>query len=51
MDRQQLVIISRDINRGNCLTIDRSGDIWLGTDTGVFRYIPATGKYAVNALT
>jgi signal transduction histidine kinase/DNA-binding response OmpR family regulator/streptogramin lyase len=51
MDRQQLVIISRDINRGNCLTIDRSGNIWLGTDTGVFRYIPATGKYAGNALT
>lgn len=48
--RQQLDIICRDITRGNCLMVDRSGNIWLGTDTGVVRYIPATGKYSGNAL-
>ncbi|MBS0031337.1 hybrid sensor histidine kinase/response regulator [Chitinophaga sp. 22321] len=48
--RGQLDIISRDIPRGNCLTADRSGHIWLGTDTGFFRYIPATGKYTGSAL-
>lgn len=50
MERQQLDIVSGDILRGNCLTADKSGNIWLGTDTGIFRYMPATGNYARNAL-
>ncbi|MGF6926057.1 signal transduction histidine kinase/ligand-binding sensor domain-containing protein/DNA-binding response OmpR family regulator [Chitinophaga sp. W2I13] len=48
--RQQLTIINRDISRGNCLTADGAGNIWLGTDAGVFRYVPATGKYSENVL-
>lgn len=48
--RQQLTIINRDITRGNCLTADQAGNIWLGTDTGIFRYVPSTGKYSGNVL-
>ncbi|MET3875866.1 signal transduction histidine kinase/ligand-binding sensor domain-containing protein/DNA-binding response OmpR family regulator [Chitinophaga sp. OAE865] len=48
--RQQLTIINRDITRGNCLTADKAGNIWLGTDTGIFRYVPSTGKYTGNVL-
>ncbi|MBO9729431.1 MAG: response regulator [Chitinophaga sp.] len=48
--RQHLNIVCRDIPRGNCLTIDQSGTLWLGTDNSVVRYIPATGKYDGNIL-
>ncbi|NLR79569.1 two-component regulator propeller domain-containing protein [Chitinophaga eiseniae] len=48
--QQTLHIISREIPRANCLNVDQSGNLLLGTDTGVFRYIPATGKFSGNAL-
>lgn len=47
---RRLTVINREITRGNCLTADDAGNIWLGTDTGVFRYLPSAGKYAPNAL-
>ncbi|WP_240975907.1 hybrid sensor histidine kinase/response regulator [Chitinophaga fulva] len=45
-----LYIVSRDIPRANYLNIDKAGNLLLGTDSGVFRYMAATGKFSGNAL-
>ncbi|MDQ0106962.1 signal transduction histidine kinase/ligand-binding sensor domain-containing protein/DNA-binding response OmpR family regulator [Chitinophaga terrae (ex Kim and Jung 2007)] len=47
---RRLTVISREIAKGNCLTTDAAGNIWVGTDNGVFRYLPSVGKYTSNAL-
>ncbi|WP_245898634.1 hybrid sensor histidine kinase/response regulator [Chitinophaga niastensis] len=46
-----LSIICRDIDRGNCLTVDNSGNIWLGTDNNIFRYNTINQTFSGSQLT
>lgn len=48
--QQALTVISGEIPLANCLSLDSAGNLLLGTDTGVFRYSAATGKFSNNIL-
>jgi signal transduction histidine kinase/ligand-binding sensor domain-containing protein/DNA-binding NarL/FixJ family response regulator len=45
-----LVKISDSIKQGNTLKTSANGDVWLGTDNGVFKYSLATKSYEGNYL-
>ncbi|QJB31138.1 response regulator [Chitinophaga oryzae] len=48
--QQTLSVISAEIPQANCLNLDKAGNLLLGTDTGVFRYIALTNKFSGNVL-
>nr|WP_295870299.1 two-component regulator propeller domain-containing protein [uncultured Chitinophaga sp.] len=48
--QQALTVVSGEIPRANCLNLDKAGNLLLGTDTGVFRYVAATNKFSGNVL-
>ncbi|MFX1706294.1 two-component regulator propeller domain-containing protein [Chitinophaga sp. CC14] len=41
-EKQQIVRVNEQQKRGNCLIADASGQLWMGTDEGVYCYNPAT---------
>lgn len=42
-----VTVINRELKQGNCLKIDKNGDLWIGTDKGLLRY---NGAYSDNYL-
>ncbi|PWV56310.1 hybrid sensor histidine kinase/response regulator transcription factor [Chitinophaga sp. S165] len=42
-----ITIISNELKQANCLKSDRNGDLWIGTDKGLFRY---NNSYSANYL-
>lgn len=42
-----VTVINRDLKQANCLRVDNNGDVWIGTDKGLFRY---NGAYSTNYL-
>ena len=45
-----LQLISREILQANSIMTDRGGDVWLGTDSGLFRYDVRAGVLSGNYL-
>lgn len=42
-----ITVISRELKQANCLKVDTNGDLWIGTDKGLFKY---NGTYSENYL-
>jgi len=42
-----ITVISRELKQANCLKVDKNGDLWIGTDKGLFKY---NGTYSENYL-
>ncbi|SHN40911.1 Signal transduction histidine kinase [Chitinophaga sp. CF418] len=42
-----VTVINRELKQANCLKVDKNGDLWIGTDKGLFRY---NGTYSDNYL-
>lgn len=41
-------VINKDFKQGNCLIIDNEQHLWLGSNRGLYRYIPATNSFSDN---
>lgn len=41
-ERQQIAVVNRQQKRGNCLLADADGQLWMGTDEGVYKYDPVS---------
>ncbi|MCF6407746.1 response regulator [Chitinophaga filiformis] len=42
-----VTVINRELKQANCLKVDKNGDLWIGTDKGLFKY---NGTYSDNYL-
>jgi signal transduction histidine kinase/ligand-binding sensor domain-containing protein/CheY-like chemotaxis protein len=45
-----LRVIDRSIQQANCLKVSRQGNIWLGTDNGLYQYTPSSHWFSGNFI-
>ena len=43
-------IINGNIKRANCLTLDKSGNLWLGNDNGLYKYDYSSNTFSNNFI-
>lgn len=41
----QINTVNRSLNVANCIEYDRVGNLWIGTENGLFQFIPSTGAF------
>ncbi|OIR12901.1 sensor histidine kinase TodS [mine drainage metagenome] len=41
-------VVSRNARQGNCLEIDNDQNLWLGSNKGLYKYMPATNTFSDN---
>jgi signal transduction histidine kinase/ligand-binding sensor domain-containing protein/CheY-like chemotaxis protein len=49
--KKHLRVVSNSIKQGNCLQLDKQGNVWLGNENGLFRFNTTTRQYSTNYLT
>ncbi len=45
-----LHLVNNSISTARCLTFDKAGTLWLGNDTGLFRYFPDSNSFSGNYM-
>jgi signal transduction histidine kinase/ligand-binding sensor domain-containing protein/DNA-binding response OmpR family regulator len=41
-------VVNRNARQGNCLEIDNDQNLWLGSNKGLYKYMPATNTFSDN---
>ncbi|MEO6720552.1 MAG: two-component regulator propeller domain-containing protein [Ferruginibacter sp.] len=50
LKKQRLQIVSDYFTQGNCLQLNKQGNVWLGSDNGLFEYNVATKNLSGNLM-
>lgn len=48
--KHRVSLITETLKYASCIKSDHSGNLWLGTTLGIYKYIPSTGKYSFKSL-
>ena len=49
--KRQLRVMSSQIKQGNCLKLDKQGNVWLGNENGLYQFSTAANQYSASYLT
>ncbi|WP_222538205.1 hybrid sensor histidine kinase/response regulator transcription factor [Pedobacter polysacchareus] len=47
---QAVAVLDKTLKYASCIKADRSGNLWLGTSSGIYNYIVSAGKFSYKTL-